>query len=103
LCRSVFNDDDDDNDNDDVDDSGMRVQYLNTVAFKNQLYNKANVHSGLQCPCNYELSREISVCIAMGYGLDSQELGVRFQVRARDFLFSTAFRPALWPVQFPTQ
>jgi hypothetical protein len=33
-------------------------------------------------------------------GLDGFEVRVRFPAVARDFLFSAAFRPALWSIQF---
>jgi hypothetical protein len=38
-----------------------------------------------------------------GYGLDDRRIGVRFTAGSRDFLFSTAFRPALGPTQPPSQ
>jgi hypothetical protein len=40
-------------------------------------------------------SRDSSVGIAMGYGPDGRGIGVLFPPGERDFLFSTASRPAL--------
>jgi hypothetical protein len=45
-------------------------------------------------------SRECSVSMATGYGLDGQ---VSIPSSGRDFFFSTASRPALGPIQTPSQ
>jgi hypothetical protein len=39
----------------------------------------------------------------MGYGLDGRGIGYRFPAGARDFLFSTLFRPVLGPIRPPVQ
>jgi hypothetical protein len=48
-------------------------------------------------------SRDSSVGIATGYGLDDRMIGVRFAVELRIFLFTTRCRPALGPTQLPIQ
>jgi hypothetical protein len=48
-------------------------------------------------------SRDSSVGIALGYGLDDRGSRVRFPAGARNFLFTTASRTALGPTQPPIQ
>jgi hypothetical protein len=49
------------------------------------------------------MSRDSSVGIATGYGLDDRGVGVRVPVRVKNFLFSTASRSNLGPNQPPIQ
>jgi hypothetical protein len=53
--------------------------------------------------CLLIMSRDSSVSIATGYGLDDQMNGVRFPVGLGVFLFDTMFRPALGPTQPPVR
>jgi hypothetical protein len=48
-------------------------------------------------------SRDSSVSIALGHGLDDRGSRVRFPAGAGNFLFTTAFRTALGPNQPPIQ
>jgi hypothetical protein len=48
-------------------------------------------------------SRNSVVGIATGYGLDDRGVRVRVPVGVKNFLFSTASRPALGPTQPPIQ
>jgi hypothetical protein len=48
-------------------------------------------------------SRDSSVGIALGYGLDDRGSRVRFPARLETFLFSTASRTDLGPIQLPIQ
>jgi hypothetical protein len=48
-------------------------------------------------------SRDSSVGIAVGYGLDDRGSRVRFPAGTGNFSFHTAFRPALGPTQPPIQ
>jgi hypothetical protein len=48
-------------------------------------------------------SRDSSVGIATGYGLDDQMIGVRFPAKAWNILFDTVYRPTLGPTQPPTE
>jgi hypothetical protein len=48
-------------------------------------------------------SRDSSVGIALGYGLDDRGSRVRFPAGAGIFLFTTAYRTALGPTQPPIQ
>jgi hypothetical protein len=51
--------------------------------------------------CLERKSRDSSVCIGTGYGLDDRMIGVRFPSGA--VLFYTVSRPALGPTQPPMQ
>jgi hypothetical protein len=47
------------------------------------------------------MSRDSSVGIATGYGLDDRGVGVRVPVGVKNFLFSTSSRPALGLTSYP--
>jgi hypothetical protein len=47
----------------------------------------------------FQMSRDSSVCIATGYGLDDRIIAVRFPVGLEIFLFDTMSRPALGSTQ----
>jgi hypothetical protein len=49
------------------------------------------------------MSRDSSVGIAIGYGLDDRMIGVRFPAGVGIFLFDTMSRPALGPTEPPIQ
>jgi hypothetical protein len=49
------------------------------------------------------MSRDSSVGIATGYGLDDRMIGIRFSARAGNFLFDTISRPAVGPTEPPIQ
>jgi hypothetical protein len=55
------------------------------------------------CYLNYSKSRDSSVGIALGYGLDDRGFRVRFPAGLGIFLFTTASRTALGPIQPPIQ
>jgi hypothetical protein len=48
-------------------------------------------------------SRDSSVGVALGYGLEDWDSRIRFQAGAGNFFFTTASRTALGPTQPPIQ
>jgi hypothetical protein len=62
-----------------------------------------NVENSTLSIIKHYRSRDSSVGIATGYGLDSRGVGVKSPGRDKKFLFSTSSRPALGTTQPPTQ
>jgi hypothetical protein len=61
------------------------------------------VNSALYYTMLEEESRDSSVSIVLGYGLDNQGSRVRFLAGAGNFFFTTVSRTALGPTQPPIQ
>jgi hypothetical protein len=62
------------------------------------------IHLSSKYPLQYAVlkkSRDSSIGIALGYGLDDRGSRVRFPAGAGNFLFTTASRTALGPTQPP--
>jgi hypothetical protein len=75
------------------------IQNYNILQTKVELLNNLLYFNILR----YSKSRDSSVGIATGYGLDDRGVGILSPGRGKNFLFSTLSRLALGPTQSPIQ
>jgi hypothetical protein len=85
-------------------------QIYRVIQFKRQGHNKGLQNTKSPDVLSYYIhlyltdrSRDSSVGIATGYGLDDRGVGVKRPCKVKNFLFSTSPRPALGCTQPPSQ